>query len=88
MTLLEKLNKLRRSHADIDDTWYSCPKSGNCSREMVNMYICGCGADEHNKLLDEVIEEFLKSRHKILELNNLIYSVRNLSTDIIDNLRN
>lgn len=55
MNLREKLEKLRRSHDVCEDCWYSCPKSGECCNEALPKDYCNCGADEYNKILDEIL---------------------------------
>ena len=54
MNLKEKLEQLRLSHRTCEDPWYSCPKSGDCCNDNAADE-CDCGADEHNKILDEIL---------------------------------
>jgi len=54
-TLAANVEKLRRHHLDIgEDCWFNCPKSGECCNDGAGDE-CDCGADEHNKLVDEII---------------------------------
>lgn len=59
--LIDKINSLRQSHYTCDDCWYSCPKSNGedeynyCGPEDVT--VCICGADQHNKIIDEIVAE-------------------------------
>lgn len=42
-----------RQHYYCEDSWYSCPKAeGGCLNEAWGSD-CNCGADEHNKRVDE-----------------------------------
>lgn len=53
--LREALEKLRRRHViDYNDSWYSCPKSGDCDREGHNGE-CDCGADDYNTIIDAAL---------------------------------
>jgi hypothetical protein len=49
-----KLEKLRRFHHTCEDNWYSCPKSGECCDDSQGND-CNCGADWHNKILEEAL---------------------------------
>ena len=68
MNLIDKLNLLRQSHYICEDCWYSCPKAkdkygdGYCGPEDVTM--CTCGADQHNAILDGIIDEVEKLMDK------------------------
>jgi hypothetical protein len=69
VNLIDKLEKLRRHHYECGDIFYSCPQS----EEYLKFYKeiseeadeCECGADIHNKILDEVIEEITLHRVKM-----------------------
>lgn len=58
--LIELVNKLRRQHyVCLEDCWFSCPlatyddgESAYCGESAG----CNCGADEHNRIVDEVIK--------------------------------
>lgn len=52
------LSGLRREHSDLEeDSWYSCPKSGNSSRYFDEADPeCDCGADEYNARIDAALE--------------------------------
>lgn len=60
--IIELVNKLRMEHYVCEgDCWYSCPKARSlydpdrtacCDDSQTG---CNCGADEHNKIVDEVI---------------------------------
>ena len=76
--LIELVNKLRREHYICEDDCYlSCPLAVNedgesaccndswLSANTENAHKCTCGADEHNALVDEVIER-LKGDNSIL----------------------
>jgi hypothetical protein len=56
MDVLKELEKLRRTHYSCDeDCWYSCPKAeGGCCDDNAGTE-CNCGADVHNKILDNII---------------------------------
>ena len=46
----EALAKLKRTHFECEDSWYSCPKSDEgCSRDGATG--CYCGADETNEII-------------------------------------
>lgn len=52
--LVDGLNRLRRSHYECGDCWYSCPKSeGGCCNDAESG--CTCGADEHNAIIDSLL---------------------------------
>ncbi len=53
--VFSELGKLRRSHYDCEDCWYSCPKSedGCCNSGKGNE--CDCGADNYNAIIDRII---------------------------------
>ena len=57
MRLLMALEKLRRTHYQCEDCWYSCPKAGEeyCGDRERDGDACNCGADEHNMILDSII---------------------------------
>ena len=60
MDVLAELEKLRLDHLVVDeDCWYSCPESGECCNQYEGTG-CNCGADDHNEILDGIIE-WLKS---------------------------
>jgi hypothetical protein len=50
------LESLRRPHLVCDDSWYSCPASGDCSNESASTE-CACGADRTNKIIDEALTQ-------------------------------
>lgn len=73
--LIELVNKLRRPHYICeDDCTISCPLAVNedgesaccndswLSANAENAHKCTCGADEHNRIVDEVIK-----RLKVME---------------------
>ncbi len=49
------LEKAKISHDRCEDEWYSCPKTGECARDYPGEE-CDCGADQHNKAIDEILE--------------------------------
>jgi len=54
---IEKLYKLALwSHYYSDDCWYTCPKhpDGSCNTELEDKTKCNCGADFHNKDVEEL----------------------------------
>lgn len=53
--LADRVAKLRRSHRECDDCWYSCPKSerGCCNESQGDD--CNCGADEHNAEVEAIV---------------------------------
>jgi len=43
-------------HLVVDgDCWFSCPKSGECCRDDQDKTKCECGADVHNKRIDDAL---------------------------------
>lgn len=58
--LIELVNKLRREHyVCLEDCWFSCPLATYNDGERAycgESAGCNCGADEHNKIVDEVIK--------------------------------
>lgn len=48
---------LETPHAECDDCWYSCPKSGACcdDREQGPNPVCRCGKDALDTILREVL---------------------------------
>jgi len=61
--VVEKIRKLAlREHYSCDDCFYSCPKSeeGCCNDELEDE--CNCGADEHNKEVNEIYEAFINDK--------------------------
>ncbi len=59
-SIIKKLEKLRLDHYICEDSWYSCPKSGDSCNEYFNG--CNCGADKHNKILDQIIDKLKRSK--------------------------
>jgi len=56
--LLLRLESLKVKHFECEDSWYSCPKSeGGNSNDCLRDDYCNCGADLHNKKIDDLIEE-------------------------------
>lgn len=57
-TLIDKMLRLKVTHYYCEDGWYSCPMEPEegCHNED-EPKVCNCGADEHNKLVDEVVQE-------------------------------
>lgn len=53
--LVERLETLRLRHREVEDCWYSCPKSGACCNDYYTADECTCGAGAHNERLDEII---------------------------------
>lgn len=55
--LRQALEASRMAHLVNDyDCWYSCPLSGECCDDAaVAKGVCTCGADEHNKRIDEAL---------------------------------
>lgn len=52
-----KLESIRMGHhINVEDSWFSCPKSGDCCNEALPNDYCNCGADDRNKTIDEIIE--------------------------------
>ena len=54
--VVEALEKLKHGHTQVDDCWYSCPKSteGCCDDAVNDKGECTCGADEHNASVDKL----------------------------------
>lgn len=54
------LQSLKLTHyINDEDCWYSCPMSGECCDD--NKKGCYCGADDHNKRIDEFIDKLQNS---------------------------
>jgi len=56
MDVFKELERLRQAHRYCDDCWYSCPKNPDGCCDYLAGNECNCGADEHNTVLDKVIE--------------------------------
>lgn len=55
--IIKAIETLKREHRYCEDTWYSCPKHPKgCANEFAGDE-CDCGADEQNKVIDEIITE-------------------------------
>ena len=54
---LYKMAELAKlAHFYSEDSWYSCPLSEDgCSNDDFPKDKCNCGADEHNKKVDELL---------------------------------
>lgn len=62
MDIFAELEKLRMTHHICHDNYYSCPKTGKCEDSFANKSgECDCGAEEHNKTLDGIIEWLKRS---------------------------
>jgi len=56
--IIEFLESLKQQHyINDEDCWYSCPKSGECCDHYISG--CNCGADDHNKKIDEFINKLI-----------------------------
>jgi hypothetical protein len=56
------LEALKRKHLEVEDSWYSCPKSPEgCGNEFAGTE-CTCGADEHNALVDAIAARLRQPR--------------------------
>jgi len=52
--LVGVLKSLKQQHHYCEDSWYSCPKHPDgCANDDITE--CNCGADEHNKKIDDAI---------------------------------
>jgi len=65
--VIEKLSSLKAlalmSHYYCEDCWYSCPKAEDgCCNDAYKKDECNCGADEHNKRVEELWNEIIASR--------------------------
>lgn len=58
--LIRELIRLaHREHFHCDeDVWYDCPKSIHAIRQAGEK--CNCGADEHNKEVDEIVKKLME----------------------------
>jgi hypothetical protein len=54
VAIIEKM--LTWTHDEIDDCWYSCPKSGDCCDERADRNTCTCGKDHRDALLRDVLK--------------------------------
>lgn len=53
--VLDAAESLRADHfRNMEDEWYSCPKSGECWRDLPDDW-CTCGADDANVAVDKVL---------------------------------
>lgn len=55
MSIIEKISKLKLKHHYCDDSFYSCPKHEDGCADKAAGDTCNCGADDHNRIVDEVI---------------------------------
>jgi len=62
--LIQKNNKLisfleshRKGHYYCEDGWYSCPKAEDGCSDDSQGEECNCGAEDYNKMIEELIEE-------------------------------
>ena len=62
--LIELIESLRVQHYHVeDDCWYSCAADPECcdrDRKRQTGGRCDCGADEHNRRVDEALAELRK----------------------------
>jgi predicted nucleic acid-binding Zn-ribbon protein len=65
------LKELYRKHYECNDCWYSCPKSGECCNDELPKDECNCGADEHNKKIDELLSLLEVGEKAIAEVKRL-----------------
>lgn len=50
----ETMERLRLTHHNCEDSWYSCPKhEDGCADERQTE--CNCGADSHNAIIDAAL---------------------------------
>lgn len=49
------LREAKLEHHICDDSWYSCPKSGDCLLEFKDRE-CNCGAEQHNARITAALE--------------------------------
>lgn len=48
---------LRIPHLNVEDCWYSCPKSvDGCCNDNYPDDVCACGADTHNAKVDALLK--------------------------------
>lgn len=61
LTLINQLATISKQHHHYcEDSWYSCPKcSEGCSDESQGEN-CNCGAEKHNKKVDELLFDIKK----------------------------
>lgn len=54
--LEDALRKCYRKHHICEDSYYSCPKSGDCPRDaFIGDPVCTCGADAMNAVIDAAL---------------------------------
>lgn len=59
--LIRLIQLAKREHYECDDSWYNCPATGACTNDVYeDSKICNCGADDHNRLVDQIAEELKK----------------------------
>ena len=55
LNIVKELEKLRVKHKYCEDCWYSCPKAEDGCCDKSKGEECICGADQHNAILDSII---------------------------------
>lgn len=56
------LKAAKISHLVLEgDPWYSCPVSGECANDAAGKE-CNCGADAHNKAIEEALQSPKESK--------------------------
>lgn len=51
----ERILQLKIAHIECEDPWYSCPKCDDGCANEAEGDDCNCGADSHNKIVDELL---------------------------------
>lgn len=53
--ILRLIELAKRTHYYCEDAWYSCPLAEDgCSDDSYPKNKCNCGADEHNRKVEEL----------------------------------
>lgn len=60
--LQELKNLALMRHYYCEDCWYSCPKAEDGCCNDAEGDECNCGADSHNKKVEEIYDRIIKSK--------------------------
>jgi hypothetical protein len=66
--IIENIRALKIKHYTCEDTYYSCPMSGECSNEFADE-ACDCNADDHNARVDQIISDLITQQETQNEVN-------------------
>jgi len=62
-TLLDELRQLalRQHEGGDDDCRFNCPLADNCYPDNVDPTKCSCGAEEHNKKVEQLYQQLKRA---------------------------